>query len=215
MNTGKRGLLVLLAVFALGAWFVLQRSAGRGAEVTAPPQAQISVEPDSALLAGSPESVEPEPVAPARTEVLVPEPPPAAVPEAQGITPEPEPGEGSELQALLADPAFLAACERPTETATQTLKALVARADEVSMSIRAEVAQARLEAGLFERIPGYVPGQEVKGPKDDGLLRSWVGTGTGDAGWVVLERADHPELYTLVDRLAPLRKELRSRERNR
>lgn len=215
MNTGTRGLLVLLALFALGAWFVRQRSVERGAEVARFPPAQVDTEPDSARLASGPESVEPEPVAPSRTEVLVQEPLPAVVPEAQEATSEPEAGERSELQALLAEPAFLAACERPTETPTETLKALVARADEVSMSIRAEVAQARLEAGLFERIPGYVPGQEVKTPEDDGLLRSWVGTGTGDAGWVVLERVDHPELYSLVDRLVPLRKELRTRERNR
>jgi hypothetical protein len=33
MNKGTRGLLVLLAVFAFGAWFVRQRSGGREAEV--------------------------------------------------------------------------------------------------------------------------------------------------------------------------------------
>jgi len=159
--------------------------------------------------------VEPELVAPGRSEALAPDPQPAVAPEAQDVTQEAETGEGSALQALLADPAFRAACERPTETATETLKALVAKADQVSMGIREELAQARLEAGLFDRIPGYVPGQQVKWPEDDGLLRSWVGTETGDAGWVVLERVDHPELYTLVDRLVLLRQELRSREHRR
>jgi hypothetical protein len=42
-----------------------------------------------------------------------------------------------------------------------------------------------------------------------------VGTGSGDAGWVVLERVDHPELYALADRMKQLKEELRSRERAR
>ena len=215
MNTGTKGLLALLAIFALGAWFVRQRSAGRGAEVAHLSPEPARAEPDSALLADAPESVERELVAPGRVEPLAPEPAPAEAPEAQGAAPGPEAGERSELRELLTDPAFRAACERPTETATETLKALVARADQVCLSLREEVAQARIEAGLFERIPGYVPGQEVKWPEEDGLLRTFVGTETGDAGWVVLERVDPPELYTLVDHLVLLRQELRSRERRR
>jgi hypothetical protein len=38
-----------------------------------------------------------------------------------------------------------------------------------------------------------------------------VSTGTGDAGWVVLERVDHPELYDLTDRTILLQDELEAR----
>lgn len=127
----------------------------------------------------------------------------------------PERGESwREIQQMLADQDFLDACARPTETATARLKALVANAESVIDREVQEVVAARLEAGLYARIPDYVEGEPYTMPRlDDSLYRGFVSTGTGDAGWVVLERVDHPDLYALADRKKQLEAELVERAR--
>jgi len=213
MSTGTKGLLILLAGSAVGAiLFSLWR---------------VNREPAQVRVASTPtgegrEDSAPAELAPVLT-IREPAPEPAPVVEQASDTALAAPAERPEaseswraIHEMLADREFLDACARPTEIASEKLKALVAKAEDACSREVQEVAQARLEAGLFDRIPGYVPGQEVKWPSDKAstkLFRSWVGNETGEAGWVVLERVDHPELYELSDRKEALAKELKARER--
>lgn len=162
---------------------------------------------------------EPEAVETSRAPASLPEPviEPTTAPAPAEATPAElrEPSESwRAIQQMLANQEFLDACARPTETASAKLKVLVADADRAIQSEVQEVVIARLEAGLFERIPGYVQGEPYTVPNwKDSLYRSFVSTGTGDAGWVVLERVDHRELYALSDRMKLLEAELEARER--
>lgn len=215
MKVGRTGLLALLAGSVVGSLFLLLRAERSPSSVLA---RQDSV----GDLPRSTDSLPQEQEAPGKSRAAIADPVPEPALESRAEEPGPgaEPAKSPErseswraIQQMLADQEFLDACARPTETATARLEELVAKADGVIAREVQEVSHARLEAGLYERIPGYVQGEPYTMPRfDDSLQRSFVGTGTGDAGWVVLERADHPELYALTDRKKQLEAELEARE---
>lgn len=120
------------------------------------------------------------------------------------------------VQRLLKDQDLLDACSRPTETETSVLNALVERASKViDEEVSVEVG-GRVAAGLYQKLPGYTPGEEFKLSKRDvSLYGGCMFTDSGEALYVDLSRAEYPQLYELSDRMRQLEAELEARKRAR
>lgn len=205
---GKKTTTALVAVLGVAGVAILAVRFGasrEGSSVAAEQRAEDSSPADD----GTHEPVPaPELVEPPRRAVVSPEAEPTeAAPEEKPLaeTPAYRPVRGDEwtaLQDFLRDPDFLEASSRPEDVEPAALRALVKRGREVAQAYQSVEASTRAEAGLFQRLPGYVPGEPFTFPKNDSsVIRSYVFPQTGEGLQVDLPRTDYPELYELSDRL--------------
>jgi hypothetical protein len=120
--------------------------------------------------------------------------------------------EAADLLQLQKDRAFIDACARPKETETDVLKELATRASTILGAQVSEEVASRVEAGLYEQVPGYRPAEKLSIPLRHGDdIQSVFFTETGEALSVDLPRAEYPDLYALRDSIEQLKSELKFR----
>lgn len=153
------------------------------------------------------------PVEDAEPDSLEPEQPPPPARPARPLT-ESTSRAAKEVLRLLKDEDFLDACADLENTATPMLEGLLTEARRAVSDLTGEEGILRAEAGLFEPIAGYKPGEPTNFHLNEGdLLQSIYSAGVGDANLVELPRAEYPELYALRDASKRFDAELRARAR--
>lgn len=123
-----------------------------------------------------------------------------------------EQGEGLiELQRLAQDRYFLEAGAKDMDV--KRLRALVTQANRVVAMAVKDLADYRVAAGLYKRLPGYAPGVSFTPERDNRVLGGIMISLSGEALQIDLEREEYPDLYMVSDRLGLLEEELETRER--
>lgn len=208
----KSILVVLCAAIAAALLFVAlwpERTRGAAA-VPRAPQASESVV--AASPAGLPEPELRREEAPSALEP-VPVPPPATS-EIPSVPVESTEGSADAVLKMLADPAFVDACARLSETDAQTLIDLESRAQNVLSAYQGEECQRRIEAGLYERIEGYKPGEPftTTSRNNKGEIVSYSFS-DGEARRIEFTPEEYPHMHTLKARIRAFRLERSSRDR--
>lgn len=137
-------------------------------------------------LAQTPQEGEPDVQDSARSKI---EPPPVT----KGL---------AEIHEMLRDHDFIEARSQPEGVDAAKLRALIKQGREAIEFFLTEEAQARVEAGLFVRFDGYIPGAKFRVPVANRLIyNSYMQTPTGDFVHIEFLRPEYPDLYELSDQL--------------
>lgn len=168
-----------------------------------------SVVSDSAELLSSPQSSEENP-SPLRTPVGVAEEDTGQTQSSESEYIGPDEGNKDAVFSMLRDPAFIMACDNPTEVDTEFLKDAIARAKKTLNAFLLQECARRVDAGLYVRMEGYKPGETFTTTTGGRQMESYHLDGK-QALKVDYPASEYDYLYKLNDSIDALDRELASR----
>lgn len=124
-----------------------------------------------------------------------------------------EPGQGTleHVVMMLDDPVFQDLCSDPSKGDWDSMQHFIVEGRKVLTAFQTEECARRVEAGLYERVEGYVPGEPfTTTAKNRNEFQSYF-IENGEAREVRFPPSDYPEMYSLRDFIELLAAEARTR----
>jgi len=126
---------------------------------------------------------------------------------------EPTQGTADGLTLLLNDPVFQQVCAQLSEADWDSLQHFVTEGRKTLMAFQTEECMRRIEAGLYDRIEGYVPGETFTTTEAGNNEFHSYAIENGEARRVRFPPEEYPEMHALRDQVVMLETETRARMR--